>query len=138
MSLNKGLVILALALMLQGCAALSAVKGLLGNGDNNSTDKSLKVEANLAARDNKKAIISHEITRTYQNKGNVVSNGVQVRGNSLVGIIAASAAQGIDVLVMVLGWLVYRGFCKYMDVRADIWERRFRLKMEKIQSKNRW
>ena len=65
----------------------------------------------------------------------MVSNGVQVRGNSLVGIIAASAAQGIDLLVMVLGWLIYRGFCKYMDVRADIWERRFRLKMEKIKVK---
>ncbi len=129
------LAVLLVCCVLSGCAALSAVKGLLEDGDNNSTDKSLKVEANLAARDNKKAIVSHEMTRTYQNKGNVVSNGVQVRGNSLVGIIAASAAQGIDLLVMVLGWLVYRGFCKYMDVRADIWERRFRLKIEKIKAK---
>jgi hypothetical protein len=129
----KVIVVLLVCCVLSGCAALSAVKGLLGDGDNNSTDRSLKVEANLAARDNKKAIVSHEMTRTYQNKGNVVSNGVQVRGNSLVGIIAASAAQGIDLLVMVLGWLVYRGFCKYMDVRADIWERKFKLKMEKIR-----
>ena len=131
----KVLTVLLLCCLLSGCAALSAVKGLLGDGDNNSTGKSLNVEANFAARDNKKAIVSHEMTRTYQNKGNVVSNGVQVRGNSLVGIIAASAAQGIDLLVMVLGWLIYRGFCKYMDVRADIWERRFRLKMEKIKVK---
>ena len=131
----KVLSVLLLCCLLSGCAALSAVKGLLGDGDNNSTDKSVNVEANLAARDNKKAIVSHEMTRTYQNKGNVVSNGVQVKGNSLVGIIVASAAQGIDLLVMVLGWLIYRGFCKYMDVRADIWERRFRLKMEKMKAK---
>lgn len=132
---KKGLLIISLVFLLQGCSALSTVKSLLGSGDNHSTDKSVKVEANLAARDNKKAIVNHEITRTYHNKGNVVSNGVQVRGNSLVGIIAASAAQGIDLLLMVLGWFIYKGFCKYMDVRADIWERRFILKMKKIKVK---
>ena len=120
---------------MQGCSALSVIKGVFGNGANNSTDKSVNVEANLAARDNKKSIISHEMTRTYQNKGNVVSNGVQVRGNSLVGIIAASAAQGIDVLLMVIGFFIYKGFIKYMDVRADIWERRFKIKVEKLKNK---
>ena len=66
---KKGLVIISLVLFLQGCSALSAIKGVFGNGANNSTDKSVNVEANLAARDNKKSIISHEMTRTYQNKG---------------------------------------------------------------------
>lgn len=133
--LNKLLVVIFLALMLQGCAALSAVKGLLGDGDNNSTDKSVSVDANLAARDNKRALVDHEVTRTYKNSGDVVSNGVQVRGNSLVGIIAASAAQGIDLLIMVISFLTYKGFSKYMDVRADIVERRLRLKMENIKAK---
>lgn len=126
---KKGLLIISICAMLSGCAALSAVKGLIGAGD--STDKSVNVEANLAAKDNNKAIMNS--TASYDNKGDVVSNGIA--GRDLWGVLVASAAQGIDLLLMVLGWLTYKGFTKYMDVRADIWERRFKLKMEKLKIK---
>lgn len=131
MSLSRLAAIIFLSVSLQGCAALSAVKGLLGNGDNNSTDKSVNVEANLAARDNKKSLISHENSRTYSNKGNVVTNGVQVKGNSLVGIMVATAAQAADVLLLVAMYFVYKGFIKYMSVKADIYERKLRCKLNK-------
>lgn len=122
-------VVLALCCMLSGCAALSAVKGLIGAGD--STDKSVNVEANLAAKDNNKAIVNS--TASYDNKGDVVSNGIA--GRDLWGVLVASAAQGIDILLVIMAWLIYKGFAKYMDVRADIWERRFKLKMEKLKTK---
>ena len=123
-------VVLALCCMLSGCAALSAVKGLIGAGD--STDKSVNVEANLAAKDNNKAIMNSTTSQSYRNKGNVISNGLS--SDSLWKVLVASAAPRIDLLLIVLGWLAYKAFDKYMDVRADIWERRFRLKMEKIKA----
>jgi hypothetical protein len=50
--------------------------------------------------------------------------------------MVATAAQAVDVLLLVAMYFVYKGFIKYLDVRADIYDRRLRLMMEKIQSKN--
>lgn len=131
MNLSKFMVVIGLSIILQGCAALSAVKGLLGDGANNSIDKSVKVEANLAARDNKKSLVSHESTRTYNNGGNVIRNGVQVRGNSLVGIMVATAAQAADVLLLVFMYFLYKSFSIYMSVKADIYERKLKCRLDK-------
>lgn len=59
---------------LNGCAALSAIKGFVGSGD--STDRSINAEANIAARDNNKSIISSKHENKYSNKRDVIQNGI--------------------------------------------------------------
>ena len=131
---KKGLLITLACFMcfaLSGCAALSALKSLAGSGD--SDDRSVNVDANVAARDNKHAVFSSESTRSYANKGDVINNGIEGKGAWKK--ILASAVQGLDVLLTVIAILVFKGFSKYLDVRADIFERRLKLKMAELKLK---
>ena len=116
---------------LSGCAVVSALASRAMGG--HSADSSTNVEANVAAGDNKKAVFSSESNRSYANKGNVINNGVDAK--DVWKTIVASAVHGIDSLLTLIAILVYAGFSKYLSVRADIFERRLKLKMAELKLK---
>lgn len=128
-------VIILVCVLLQGCAALSALKAFVGSGD--STNRSVNVEANMAARDNKKAIISADTSESYANKGDVTQNGVKFKEGSLSGLIWAGGMGGVDMLVALLILVVARVLCFYLEMRQKNIAKKLQLKMLKLEEKKK-
>ena len=133
---KKGLLIALTCLMcisLSSCAALSALKSFAGSGD--SADSSVNVEANVAARDNKKAVFSSESNRSYANKGNVTQNGVKFKEGSFTGLILASGMGGIDLVMALLIVCVTVTVCFYFWMRQKNTSEKIRLKLKELKFK---
>lgn len=129
------LAIILVRVLLQGCAALSALKALVGSGD--STDRSVNVEANMAARDNKKAIISADTSESYVNKGDVTQNGVKFKECSLSGLIWAGGMGGVDLLIALLILVVARVLCFYLEMRQKNITKKLQIKLLKLEEKKK-
>jgi len=123
--------IVSIGILLQGCTALSALKAFTGSGE--STDKSVNVEANIAARDNKKAIISADTSESYTNKGNVTQHGIKFKDGSLSDLILSSGIGGVDLLVALFILMVTKIICFYLTMRQKNIEKKLQIKTLKLE-----
>lgn len=134
--LLKVALLISLGTNLCSCAALSAIKGFVGSGEN--TNRSVNVEANLAARDNNKSIISSKQETKYSNKGNVVQRGIMSRPLDFSKLITypqviSSIQETIEELIILLFlvWLIR--YIAGRDERIMKRKNKYKVKLEKLK-----
>ena len=128
--LSNVVILLLLCLSLQSCSLFSALKPLTGSG----TDKSVDVEANVAARDNKKAIVSREQSESYKNTGNITKthHGINFKEDSLSKLVWLG---GLDVIIVLIIVMVSKVLRSYFKMRAKIITKKLELKMLAMKKK---
>ncbi len=95
------------------------------------TDNSVNVEANLATRDNKKAVISHEKSASYRNKGDVTHQGVNFEEDTLSKLIWAA---GLDIIIVLAIIMSAKVLFAYFQMRGRIITKKLELKMLTMQN----